>query len=117
MRLGIALLLISRPRPMRNPLAHWLGGMATGITAALGLLTLPRDVAPMIFQHMTAAAASSTARHIQIASGLIALSIAALIPVGLSARQRAQLAMCGGGPSAAVLPPSTPTAVSRRQDS
>ena len=66
MRLDIALLLIPRPRPMRNLLAHWLGGMATGITAALGLLTLLRDVAPMIFQHVAAAAASSTARHIQM---------------------------------------------------
>jgi hypothetical protein len=30
-RIGIAALLISRPRPLRNLLAFWLGGMATGI--------------------------------------------------------------------------------------
>jgi hypothetical protein len=32
---------------MRIPLAYWLGGMATSITATLGLLTPLRDVAAM----------------------------------------------------------------------
>lgn len=112
-RLGVTLFLISRPRPMRNLLAYWLGAMATGIPVALGLLTLLRDFAPMVTQHVAAVAASSTARHIQFIGGVLALPIAVLIAVGFSARQRAPLEMSGGGPSAPVLQPSTPTAFSR----
>jgi Sap, sulfolipid-1-addressing protein len=111
-RLAVALFLMSRPRPMRNLLAYWLGAMATGIAVALGLLTLLRDFAPMVTQHVAAAAASATARHIQIAGGVLALPIAVLIAVGFSARQRARLEMSGGGPSVPVLQPSTPTAFS-----
>jgi len=65
---------------MRNLLAYWLGGMATGIAAALSLLTLLRDVAPMIFQHVAAAAAGQlphwwrTAHHAALHAALPAVS-------------------------------------------
>jgi hypothetical protein len=111
-RLGVALFLTSRPRPMRNLLAYWLGAMATGIAVSLVLLTLLRDFAPVATQYVDAVAASSTARHIQIAGGVLALPIAVLIAVGFSARQGARLEMSGAGPSVPVLQPSTPTALS-----
>jgi Sap, sulfolipid-1-addressing protein len=37
-RIGIVALMISRPRPMRNLLAFWLGGMVAGMTVALIVL-------------------------------------------------------------------------------
>ena len=42
-RIGITALLISRPRPMLNLVALWVGGMAAGIVAALGALLFLRD--------------------------------------------------------------------------
>lgn len=39
-RLGMVLLLISRPRPMRNLLAFWLGSISIGIPVFLVLLVV-----------------------------------------------------------------------------
>jgi hypothetical protein len=114
-RLGIAALLISRPRPMHNLLAYWFGAMATGMTAVVGLLILLHDFAPTFMQTVSAALASSTARHVQITIGLFALPAAALIAVGFSVR-RARVALAGGDPSAQVLPPSAPSAFARLFD-
>jgi hypothetical protein len=112
-RLGIAVLLISRPRPMLNLLAFWFGGMAMGIAAALGVLILLRDSAPMFMQNVASTAASSTIGQIRIAMGVLALLTAVLVAVGFSARQRARAPMPSGDPSALALQPSTQTAFSR----
>jgi hypothetical protein len=112
-RLGIALLLISRPRPMLNLLAYWLGGVTAGITAAVGLLIVLRAVAPMLTQHAAAAAESSIVRNVQLIGGVTALAIAALIAVGSSSRQRARVAISGGGPPTLLQRPNTLTVVSR----
>jgi len=112
-RLGIAVLLISRPRPMLNLLAFWFGGMAMGIAAALGVLILLRDSAPMFMQNVASTAASSTIGQIRIAMGVLALLTAVLVAVGFSARQRARAPMPSGDPSALALQPSTLTAFSR----
>ena len=111
-RLGIAALLISRPRPMLNLLAYWFGAMAGGITTVVGLLILLHDFAPTFMQTVSAALASSTAREAQITIGLFALPVAALIAVGFSAR-RARVPMAVGDPSAQVLPQRKPTAFAR----
>ena len=42
-RIGIVALVISRPRPMRNLLAFWLGGMVAGVSVALVVLLFLRD--------------------------------------------------------------------------
>jgi hypothetical protein len=112
LRLGVALLLISRPRPMLNLLTYWLGAMATGITAGLGLLIVVHDFAPTFMQSVSAHAASSAARHAQIAIGLVALSVTALIAVGFSVR-RTRVLIAGGNPSARVLRTSAPSAFVR----
>jgi len=111
-RLGIALLLISRPRPMLNLFTYWLGAMATAITAGLGVLIVVHDFAPRFMQSMSAQAASSGARHAQIVIGLVLLSVTALIAVGFSAR-RTLVPTAGRDPSARVLRTSTPSAFAR----
>jgi Sap, sulfolipid-1-addressing protein len=49
--LGIAVVLLSRPRPLLNLLAFWLGGMVVGF-AGLGGLTLLRDSLPTVAQNV-----------------------------------------------------------------
>ena len=84
-RLGLILLVISRPRPVQNLLAYWVGCLIANVPYMLVPLTL-LHVTPMFrsFAHDLAApatSASSTVRHIQIGIGVLALSIAALMTV------------------------------------
>lgn len=111
-RLGVAFLLISRPRPMLNLLAYWLGAMAAGSAAAVGLLVLLHHFGPMFMQTVSVAAASSAGRHTRIAIGVLALLFAVLIALGYSAR-RAGVPMAGGGPSPLPVRPAAPAAISR----
>lgn len=111
-RIGIAVLLISRPRPLLNLFAFWLGGMATGIVAGLGALLLLRDSLPSLVHNMTSPITSFTGGHIQIVMGVLALLISAVGAVHL-ARQRARTAIHEGGPSTPSPQPRTPTAFSR----
>src|ERR1700752_2891515 len=83
-RVGIALLLISRQRPMLNLLAFWLGAMTSAIIGALGVLTVVHQFAPTFMQSLSAQAESSGARHTQIAVGLVILAVTALIAVRFS---------------------------------
>jgi hypothetical protein len=106
-RLGIAALLISRPRPMRNLLAYWLGAMATGITALVGLLILLDHVAPALMPTVSTALVSHTARRIQTGIGLFLIPVAALIGLGFSLR-RAQVPIAVGDPAIGMLPPREP---------
>lgn len=115
-RLGITLLVMSRPRPVQNLFAYWIGTMLAG---------LPYILVPLMVLHVTpiahdlntpATIAGSTVRHIQIGMGVLALSIAALMSVSFLARQRAHLPTPSGNPSPLVLEPETPTAISRLLD-
>jgi hypothetical protein len=114
-RLGLILLMISRPRPLQNLLAYWVGGL----TVAVPLL-----LAPLMMLHFTPVfrsgahgsdipATSSTVRHIQIGIGLLALSIAAVMTVRFLARQRVQLPAAGNNASAQPLESSTPIQIQR----
>jgi hypothetical protein len=87
-RLGVTLLLISRPRPIRNLMVYWLGAMFVGVTSAVVVLTLLSDFAPSLLRNLSSIAATPTARHAQIVLGLLALLIAAYITTGSPIRQR-----------------------------
>ncbi|MGH3577205.1 MAG: GAP family protein, partial [Mycobacterium sp.] len=100
-RLGVILLVISRSRPVQNLLAYWVGCM---------MVSLPAFLIPLTVVHVTptftsftknlatpGTVANSTARHIEIGIGVLALSIAALMAVRFAARRRAQLPTPGGG--------------------
>jgi hypothetical protein len=112
-RLGTVALVISRPRPLLNLLTFWLGCLAIAIAAALAMLFLLRDFTQSFMRVAVSATTNSTAAYIQIAIGVLSLPIAALIVVGISARQRARVPEPVGDRSALVLQPPTPTAFSR----
>jgi hypothetical protein len=112
-RLGIAALLVSRPRPMLNLFTFCLGGIAAGLAAALVVLILLRDLALKVVQDVSSAAASASFRHIQITIGMVVLLIAALIAVGFSLRRRARVPMPGDDLLALALRRNARTAFSR----
>jgi hypothetical protein len=93
-RLGVNLLLISRPRPAQNLLVYWIGC----VSASFVLLLVPLLVlhfTPMFssFAHDLAnpdTTASSTVRHVEIVLGVLVLAIAALMAVRFLARRRAR---------------------------
>ncbi|OBH03215.1 MULTISPECIES: GAP family protein [unclassified Mycobacterium] len=95
-RIGIALLLFSRRRPVLHLVALWLGGLAVGVALALGALFGLHDVVLGVMDRVELATSNSTAGRIQIAMGVFALVLAALIAIGFSVRQPAAPA---GGPS------------------
>jgi hypothetical protein len=108
-RIGIAVLLCSRPRPVLHLVALWLGGVAVGIVLALAVLFGLHDPALVVMHRLELATNSATVGHIQIAVGVLALLVAAPIAVGFSARQRAPAALAGDDPARG----ATPTAFSR----
>jgi Sap-like sulfolipid-1-addressing protein len=113
-RLGVTLLLVSRPRPILNLLVYWLGAMFVGVTAAVVVLTTMRDFAPALLQNLSSLAATPTLRHAQIAVGALALLLAPLITAGLPARQRLRVPVpVGGDPSALLVQPRAPTGISQ----
>lgn len=109
-RLGLLLLLISRPRPLPSLFAYWVGAMAVSVPYMLGPLTLLHVIpAFRSFAEKLATPAtftSPTVRHVQIGIGVLALSIAALMVVRFRARQRAQL-LTPSGTISRLVPDST----------
>lgn len=107
LRIGLALLVLSRPRPMQNLLVYGAGSLTACIVAVS---------TPLTVMHVTGAfepiannfATGIVARYVQFASGVVLLSIAAMLLV----RQRQQSAAVGGGPSASNF--SIPPAITRR---
>ncbi len=115
-RLGITLLLISRPRPVQSLLAYWVGAMIVSVPYMLIPLTLPH-VTPIFrsfAQGLAAPAtfASPTVRHIQIGIGVVALSLAALMTAHFWARRRTQLPTPDGNTATLVPDSNKPTAIS-----
>jgi hypothetical protein len=106
-RIGIALLLFSRRRPVLHLVALWLGGVAVGVVLALGALVGLHDVVLGVMDRVDIATSSSTAGQIQIAMGVLALLLAAAIAVGFSLRRPVAV------PAGAPVNEAEPTAISR----
>jgi hypothetical protein len=112
---------------VQNLFAYWVGNLVSGIPMMVVPLTL-LHVTPTFESFAKDVAKSSTVRHIQIGSGIFALSVAALMTVHFlarsreQARQRAQVSTGvathgrrhrrGGPTSTLVLDSNTPTALS-----
>jgi hypothetical protein len=107
-RIGIVALLISRPRPMLNLFAFWLGGMATGIALAFVVLLFLRDLTLSVMRALVSVASGPIVAYTQLAIGMLALQIAVVVGTRHWARQRAP-APVTGAPSVLVLEPNTPT--------
>ncbi|PBJ39524.1 GAP family protein, partial [Mycobacterium avium] len=88
-RLGLALLMISRPRPGPSLLAYWIGGLTVCVPELL-IPVLLLNFTPM-FGHPSHASPStgSALGKIQIGLGVVGLSVAAVLTVRFAARQRA----------------------------
>jgi hypothetical protein len=99
-RIGITALLIARPRPMRNLLAFWLGGMAAGIAVALVVLLWLRGWAASAMRAVESAASYPIVGQIQVVIGVFAVVIA----VRVLASKRTTVPTMGGAGSVAVLP-------------
>lgn len=97
-RLGLALLMISRPRPGPSLLAYWIGGL-TVCVPELFIPVLLLNFTPM-FGHIAHGSASpsthSTLGKVQIGLGVIGLTIAALLTLRFVARQRKSLPASDG---------------------
>jgi hypothetical protein len=115
--LGLILLVISRPRPVQNLLACWIGCLITNVPALL-IPLMVLHVTPMFRStaHDLANPTTSPAvRHIQLGVGVLMLSIAAVITVRAWARRRAYVPTPVGNTSTLVLDSNTPTAFSLPQ--
>jgi len=117
LRLGLALLVISRPRPVQNLLAYWVGCLVVSVVYMLvPLMVLHFTPGLRSFAHdvgTPGTVTSSTVRHIQIGMGVLLLSIAALMTVRFAARQRAHLPAPGANTSTLEPDSNTPTGISR----
>jgi hypothetical protein len=106
-RLGIAVVLLSRRRPMVSLLAFWVGGMTTAIGLGIAVLVLMRDVAlgairtaDALINHVRSEVAVLAGGRLQITVGVIML----LLAVRMVAGERARIgAPVGGGGSAVAL--------------
>lgn len=114
-RLGLALLMISRPGPGPNLLAYWIGGLT---------VCIPELLAPLLVLNFTSLfgslgrgsatpAASSALPRIQIGLGVLGLAIAAVMAVRFSTRQRAEARASGNGDSKLASAADTPIALPR----
>ncbi|MCV7099854.1 GAP family protein [Mycobacterium palustre] len=106
-RLGLILLLITRPRPLQSLCTYWVGAMTSSVPYMLVPLTvlhLTPSLRSFAERYATPATLASPAvRHTQIGIGVVALSIAAVLAARLRARRRATVAAPAGAPS--TLPP------------
>jgi hypothetical protein len=116
-RLGLNLLLVSRPRPAQNLLMYWVGCALVGFFLLLiPILVLHFTPTFSSFVHDLAnptTATSFTVRSVEIVVGVLFLSVAAFLAVRFLARQRAQLPKPGASTSTLVADSDAPNAISR----
>jgi Sap, sulfolipid-1-addressing protein len=120
LRLGLLLLLITRPRPVQSLLVYWVGAMTASVPYMLvPLIVLHitpgfRSVAQHLASHGTFG--SPAVRHIQFGIGVVALLIAALMAIRLRAGQHAYAATPADTASPLLADSNTPTAISQPLD-
>nr|WP_090274538.1 GAP family protein [Mycolicibacterium komanii]CRL67470.1 integral membrane protein [Mycolicibacterium komanii] len=117
-RLGAILLIISRPRPVSNLFAYWVGSV---------MITLPYLLIPLVLLHSTSmfdsfmrmAAEGPTVRFVQIGVGVLMLVVAAVLAWRFRVRRRVlQATGDGTAPAApdAITPPSLTRLLQKAQD-
>jgi len=113
LRLGVVVLLVSRPKPILNLLACWLGGMATGIALGLAVLFGLRDVVLVainrlasVFAEIRSTVVFLSGGGLQITMGVLALLAVAVPVIRKRARVGASVAAGGHGLDVASQPRS-----------
>ncbi|MUM21704.1 GAP family protein [Mycobacterium sp. CBMA271] len=104
--LAIIVLMISRPKPVQNLAAYWLGSMIVSL-AGLLIPLLVLHIAPAFrsfVEDLARPGSSVTTRLVNLGMGVLMLSIAALMVVR-SVRQRSRLLVAAGSAPA---PPPDP---------
>ncbi|WP_241520548.1 GAP family protein [Mycobacterium paraense] len=91
-RLGLAVVLLTRRRPMPNLFAFWLGGIVAGVGVAVGVLLLMRETALVAIRNVGTAISQVRSAifflegaRLQITLGVLALVVLAV----MTARARA----------------------------
>ena len=109
-RFGLALVLVTRRRPMLNLLAFWLGGMVAGIGLAIAVLVVARDVALLAIKtaiselaEVRSAVVIFTGGRLQVTLGVILLMVAANLVARERARARVPVGV-GDSPRVALQP-------------
>ena len=111
-RLAITVLVISRPRPVQNLLFYYAGCVTAFIPSVAIPLTL-LHVTPTFKSFVDNLATNTTARHVQLGMGVLALSIAALMTARFWVRRRAYLPAPGDNRSTVGLESNLPPVISR----
>lgn len=124
--LAIILLIVSRPRPVQNLFAYWVGCMITNLPIFLVPLVALHVIPSFAnFAHdLATPAPGATLKPIQLGAGLIMLVVAGLVAVRHRKQQRREILVpvAVGGDSAVLLlerpeaPPSVPPRPSRFDD-
>jgi hypothetical protein len=109
-RLGLALVMLSRRRPMVNLFAFWVGGMLAGIGIGLAVLVVMRDIA-LVALHSAASVANElrssvvilSGGRLQITIGVIMLLLAARAVARARAQAGVPVGIADGGMSTLAL--------------
>jgi Sap, sulfolipid-1-addressing protein len=108
-RMGLAVLMLNRPRPMLQLLAFLCGGFAMGV--GVGVVVL------FILRSTPIASGRFTLPQVQITVGLLALLIAAALATNISARMPVRRPMAGaviGGEAGMIMEePAPPSALEK----
>jgi Sap-like sulfolipid-1-addressing protein len=116
-RLGVSLLLVSRPRPAQNLLAYWIGCVSAScllLLVPLLVLRFTPAFAPFVQDLANpTTTTSSTVRHVEVIIGVVFLAIAALMAVRLVTRRRAEVSAATVETSTAAAEPDATNPISR----
>ncbi|MGH3726115.1 MAG: GAP family protein [Mycobacterium sp.] len=110
--LAIIVLMISRPRPLQNLAAYWLGSMIVSLAGLLIPLAV-LHVAPAFrtfAEDMASPGHSTTTRFVNLGMGILMLSIATLMVVR-SVRERSRVLVAAGNTSALSQDSDTPNPI------
>ncbi len=117
--LGFILLVISRPRPVQNLLAFWIGSLIVNVPLFLISLMVLHVVPSFesLAKDLATPDPTSGIQPLQLGTGVFALCVAVLMAMHRRARKRAPQPAAGGGDSSVlVLDSDESTAVSNRPE-
>jgi Sap, sulfolipid-1-addressing protein len=116
-RLGLAVVMLARRKPMLNLFAFWLGGIVAGASIAVAVLVFMRDVALMAIRNLVAAVGQLRAGtfifegpRLMITVGLVSLALLAVTMARAKAATRvvAQQTTLDGGNGAVLVEEQRP---------